>query len=119
MGFVNLEKGEERKTGIMFKRSAGGTPRKQGLYLGQNPWRKEELAVIIGVSAIGALVYAGMDKQKVAMTELPAAVQKTINDNLGGGTVTERNLGNYSILTTSMPIKGSPFSLWQSIHLQP
>jgi hypothetical protein len=40
MGFVNLEKGEERKTGIMFKRSAGGTPRKQGLYLGQNPWRK-------------------------------------------------------------------------------
>ena len=78
MGFVNLEKGEERTTGIMFKRSAGGTPRKQGLYLGQNPWRKEELAVIIGVSAIGALVYAGMDKQKVAMTELPAAVQKTI-----------------------------------------
>ena len=119
MGFVNLEKGEERKTGIMFKRSAGGTPRKQGLYLGQNPWRKKELAVIIGVSAIGALVYAGMDKQKVAMTELPAAVQKTINDNLGGGTVTERNLGNYSILTTSMPIKGSPFSLWQSIHLKP
>src|SRR5260370_39552342 len=51
------------------------------------------IAVIIGVSAIGALVYAGMDKdenkQKVAMTELPAAVQKTINDNLGGGTVTE------------------------------
>jgi hypothetical protein len=43
MGFVNLEKGEERKTGL---------------------------------------------------TELPAAVQKTINDNLGGGTVTERNLGN-------------------------
>jgi hypothetical protein len=77
MGFVNLEEGEERKTGIMFKRSAGGIPRKQGLYLGQNPWRKKELAVIIGVSAIGALVYAGMDKdknkQKVAMTELPAA----------------------------------------------
>jgi uncharacterized membrane protein YkoI len=51
------------------------------------------IAVIIGVSAIGALVYAGMDKdenkQKLAMTELPAAVQKTINDNLGGGTVTE------------------------------
>jgi uncharacterized membrane protein YkoI len=51
------------------------------------------IAVIIGVSSIGALVYAGMDKeenkQKVAMTELPTAVQKTIQDNLGGGTVTE------------------------------
>ena len=51
------------------------------------------IAVIIGVAAIGALVYAGMDqeenKQKVAMTELPAAVQKTIQDNLGGGTVTQ------------------------------
>jgi uncharacterized membrane protein YkoI len=51
------------------------------------------IAVIIGVAAIGALVYAGMDKeenqQKVAMTELPVAVQKTIQDNLGGGTVTE------------------------------
>ncbi len=29
------------------------------------------------------------NKQKVAMTELPAAVQKTIQDNLGGGTVTQ------------------------------
>jgi uncharacterized membrane protein YkoI len=29
------------------------------------------------------------NKQKVAMTELPAAVQKTIQDNLGGGTVTK------------------------------
>src|ERR1700722_11696244 len=51
------------------------------------------IAVIIGLAAIGAVVYAGMDKeenkQKVAMTELPAAVQKTIQDNLGGGTVTE------------------------------
>jgi len=51
------------------------------------------IAVIIGLAAIGAWVYAGMDKeenrQKVAMTELPAAVQKTIQDNLGGGTVTE------------------------------
>ena len=51
------------------------------------------IAVIIGVSSIGALVYAGMDKeenkQKVAMTELPVAVQKTIQDNLGGGTVTQ------------------------------
>jgi uncharacterized membrane protein YkoI len=51
------------------------------------------IAVIIGLAAIGALVYAGMNKdenkQKVAMTELPAAVQKTIQDNLAGGTVTE------------------------------
>jgi uncharacterized membrane protein YkoI len=48
---------------------------------------------IIGIGAIGALVYAGNEetenKQKVAMTDLPAAVQKTIQDNLGGGTVTE------------------------------
>ena len=52
-------------------------------------------AVIIGLAAIGTMVYAGMDKeenkQKVAMTELPIAVQKTIQDNLGGGTVTEGN----------------------------
>ena len=51
------------------------------------------IAVVIGLAAIGAVVYAGMDKeenkQKVAMTELPVAVQKTIQDNLGGGTVTE------------------------------
>ena len=51
------------------------------------------IAVIIGVSSIGALVYAGMDKEenehKLAMTELPVAVQKTIQDNLGGGTVTQ------------------------------
>jgi uncharacterized membrane protein YkoI len=51
------------------------------------------IAVIIGLASVGAMVYAGMDKeenkQKVAITELPAAVQKTIQDNLGGGTVTE------------------------------
>ena len=51
------------------------------------------IAVIIGLGTIGALIYGGMDKeenkQKVAMTELPATVQKTIQDNLGGGTVTE------------------------------
>ena len=51
------------------------------------------IAVIIGLAAIGALVSARMDKeqnnQKVAMTEPPATVQKTINDHLGGGTVTE------------------------------
>jgi len=49
------------------------------------------IAVIIGLGVIGALVYAGTEndenKQKVAMTELPAAVQKSIQDNLGGGTV--------------------------------
>ena len=49
--------------------------------------------VIIGLAAIGVLVFAGFNKgenkQKVAMTELPVAVQKTIQDNLGGGTVTE------------------------------
>ena len=51
------------------------------------------LAVIIGLAAVGTLLYAGTDKeenqQNVAMTELPAAVQKTIQDNLAGGTVTE------------------------------
>jgi len=51
------------------------------------------IAVIIGLGAFGALVYGGMDKeenkQKVAMTDLPPAVQKTIQDNLAGGTVTE------------------------------
>jgi uncharacterized membrane protein YkoI len=53
---------------------------------------KTAIAVIIGLAAVGAMVYAGMDKeenkQKVAMTELPAAVQKS-QENLGGGTVTE------------------------------
>jgi uncharacterized membrane protein YkoI len=47
---------------------------------------------IAAIAAIGAIVYAGNEenehKQKVAMNELPAAVQKTIQDNLGGGTVT-------------------------------
>ena len=51
------------------------------------------IAVIIGLGVIGALVYAGTEndenKQKVALTELPAAVQKSIQDNLGGGTVAE------------------------------
>jgi uncharacterized membrane protein YkoI len=51
------------------------------------------IAIIIGLGAIGALVYGGMDreenKQKVAMTDLPPAVQKTIQDNLAGGTVSE------------------------------
>ena len=30
MGFVNLKKGEEQKTGIMFKRSAGWNTEKTG-----------------------------------------------------------------------------------------
>ena len=57
------------------------------------------VAVVIGLGAIGALLYGGVDqegnehkeenKQKIAMSELPPAAQKTIQDNLGGGTVTE------------------------------
>jgi hypothetical protein len=51
------------------------------------------IAIIIGLGPMGTLVYGGMDKeenkQKVAITELPAVVQKTIQDNLAGGTVTE------------------------------
>ena len=51
------------------------------------------IAIIIGLGAIGALVYGNMNKeenkQKLAMTDLPPAVQKTIQDNLAGGTVTE------------------------------
>jgi uncharacterized membrane protein YkoI len=53
-------------------------------------------AAFLGIAAIGALVYAGNEeneknenKQKLTMTELPAPVQKTIQDNLGGGTITE------------------------------
>jgi uncharacterized membrane protein YkoI len=48
---------------------------------------------IIGLAAMGAQSYAASqgseNKQKIAMSELPAAVQKTIQDNLGGGTVIE------------------------------
>jgi hypothetical protein len=48
---------------------------------------------ILGITTTAPLVYAGAEesenKQKVAMRDLPAAVQKTIQDNLGGGTVTE------------------------------
>ena len=33
--------------------------------------------------------YKDKNKQKVAMTDLPPAEQKTIQDNLAGGTVTE------------------------------
>ena len=48
---------------------------------------------ILGITTTAALVYAGDEenetKQKVEMRDLPTAVQKTIQDNLGGGTVTE------------------------------
>jgi uncharacterized membrane protein YkoI len=47
---------------------------------------------IIG-AALAGVVYAGKEgkenEQKIALTEMPAAVQKTIQDNLGGGTITE------------------------------
>ena len=49
--------------------------------------------VILGIMTTAALVYAGDEEnenqQKVAIRDLPAAVQKTIQDNLDGGTVTE------------------------------
>ena len=48
---------------------------------------------ILGFTTTAALVYAGDEKdetkQKVEIRDLPAAVQKTIEDNVGGGTVTE------------------------------
>jgi hypothetical protein len=48
---------------------------------------------IFGITTTAALVYAGDEEnekqQKVEMHDLPAAVQKTIQDNLGGGTITE------------------------------
>jgi hypothetical protein len=48
---------------------------------------------ILGITTTAALVYAGDEenenKQKVEMRDLPAPVQKTIQVNLGGGTVTE------------------------------
>jgi hypothetical protein len=48
---------------------------------------------IIGVTALTSVVYAGKEgkenEQKIALTDMPAAVQKTIQDKLGGGTITE------------------------------
>ena len=48
---------------------------------------------ILGITTTAPLVYAGDEenenKQKVEMRELPAPVRKTIQDNLGGGTITE------------------------------
>src|SRR5260370_29929506 len=42
MGFVNLKKGRNGRGVSCLSVRRGGIPRKQGLYLGQNPWRKEE-----------------------------------------------------------------------------
>jgi hypothetical protein len=48
---------------------------------------------ILGMTTTAGLVYASDEenetKQKVEMRDLPTAVQKTIQDNLGGRTVTE------------------------------
>ena len=48
---------------------------------------------IIGFTAIASLAYAEKEEtdnqQKIAMSDLPAAVQKTIQDNLDGGTITK------------------------------
>jgi hypothetical protein len=48
---------------------------------------------IIGFTAIASLAYAENEEndnqQKIAMSDMPAAVQKTIQDNLNGGTITE------------------------------
>ena len=48
---------------------------------------------IIGATALAGVVYAEKEgkenEQKIALTDMPAAVQKTIQDNLGGGAITE------------------------------
>jgi hypothetical protein len=48
---------------------------------------------IIGFTAIATLAYAedeeNDNQQKIAMSDMPAAVQKTIQDNLDGGTITK------------------------------
>ena len=49
---------------------------------------------LVALTAFGALAHAAGEeeeenKQKVPFSELPAAVQKTIQDNLAGGSVTE------------------------------
>jgi hypothetical protein len=51
------------------------------------------MAIAFGLGTIGTLIYAGTEKdenkQKVALTDMPPAVQKTIQDNLAGGKITE------------------------------
>jgi hypothetical protein len=48
---------------------------------------------IIGFTANATLAYAENEEndnqQKIAMSDMPPAVQKTIQDNLDGGTITE------------------------------
>jgi hypothetical protein len=48
---------------------------------------------IIGFTALATLAYAENEEhgnqQKIAMSDMPAAVQKTIQDNLEGGTITQ------------------------------
>ena len=48
---------------------------------------------IIGVTALAGVVNAAKEgnenEQKIALTDMPAAVQKTIQDQLGGGSITE------------------------------
>jgi hypothetical protein len=48
---------------------------------------------IIGVTVLAGVAYSGKEgnenEQKIVLTDMPAAVQKTIQDNLSGGTITE------------------------------
>jgi hypothetical protein len=48
---------------------------------------------IIGFTALAGLAYAEdeehRNQEKIAMSDMPAAVQKTIQDNLDGGTITK------------------------------
>jgi len=48
---------------------------------------------IIGFTAIASIAYAEDEEtdnhQEIAMSDMPAAVQKTIQDNLDGGTITK------------------------------
>src|SRR5215469_18551456 len=51
------------------------------------------IAIVVGLGTIGAPVYGGTEKdenkQKISLTDMPPAVQKTIQDNLAGGKITE------------------------------
>jgi hypothetical protein len=52
-----------------------------------------QATAIIGFTAISTLAYAedeeNDNQQKIAISDMPAAVQKTIQDNLNGGTITK------------------------------
>src|SRR5260370_6860918 len=56
MGFVNLKKGRNGRGVSCLSVRRGGITRKQGLYLGQNPWRKEEVQVRIEPNRMQKLV---------------------------------------------------------------